>query len=92
MFEVWGACRHTLARGWRATTDEDYFAACSRCEIRVVLAQNEYELVKANLAYDRRKFGLYRDGSTELDPGPGATKGFWPGAGMGTEEGVGRLA
>ena len=42
----------------RSNEDEDYFKACERAEVKVLLKnENEYRLVKEQLFYDKRDKG-----------------------------------
>ena len=44
---------------WRPNTDEDYENAAVRCEIRVLLARHDWDIIRTILAYDKRKEGSH---------------------------------
>ena len=44
---------------WRPSTDEDYENAAVRCEIRVLLARHDWDIIRIILAYDKRKDGSH---------------------------------
>ena len=68
---------------WRPNIAEDYWQACERCEIRMVLSQEAHQLICPLLKYDKRqtgKHGLALIGSIvslglevgdRLEPSPG---------------------